>query len=266
MRRQLRARGDPEPYPRFLAVALILVTLIIVAIAFAPRSWGSATRAADSPALEDTTGSALLQWTYDSWTVPWVQVRGATPMLAPAAHATLMVLACESANLERDRLARHLSAAECEHRMAAIRADQDTALIFRLDMRVFDYQDANALARLDPRVTLTLEDDRGRSWRPIEIRRGPAVQIATGQKIVRAYYYPPWLRGSRDVYPRPWEVSQGRALIVAEHRARFARRDNRTGQPALSRDTRWLRIRLSMGRNEWVATWPFREDERPRGE
>ena len=61
----------------------------------------------------DTSGVAQMQWAYDSWTVPWVQVRGIAPAVAPASHVTLMTLACETANLERDRLARHLSAEEC---------------------------------------------------------------------------------------------------------------------------------------------------------
>ena len=86
--------------------------------------------------VSDTSGVALMEWAYDSWTVPWVQVRGVAPALAPASHATLMSLACETANLERDRIARHLSVEECDHRMAAILADRDSALIFRLDLRI----------------------------------------------------------------------------------------------------------------------------------
>ncbi len=58
--------------------------------------------------------------------------------MVPSAHATLIVLGCAMAELERDRLARHLDPQECEHRMAAIRADQDTALIFSVDLEVVE--------------------------------------------------------------------------------------------------------------------------------
>ncbi len=126
-------RGDPPPCVRRATAARALLAL---AAAVLVPGVGTPNAAPGLPeAAADTSGLMLLQWAYDAWTVPWVHVRGPAPMLAPASHATLMVLACETANLERDRLARHLSAEECEHRMAAIRADQDTALIFRLDLR-----------------------------------------------------------------------------------------------------------------------------------
>ncbi len=240
---------------------MIGVALLIVVIAAAPLACVPPAPAAESPGAPDTAGTALMEWAYDSWTVAWVQVRGTTPMFAPAAHATLMALACETADLERDRLARHLSAEECEHRMAAIRADQDTALIFRLDLRVFDYRDGDRVARLDPQMTIILEDDRGRRWRPVEVKRGPAVQIASGQKLKRIYYHPPWLHGSQHWYPDQYALTDGRSLTVAEHRLRFARHDPRTRESVLTRRTRWLRLRLAYRTSEWVATWTFRPDE-----
>ncbi len=176
-----------------------------------------------------------------------------------------MVLACASADLERDRLARHLSREECEHRMAAIRADQDSSLRFRLDLRVFSFAGSAGIVRLDSRTTLTLEDDRGRWWSPIEVRRGPAILVATGMKLKRIYYHPPWLRGAQDLNPYPYDVGPGRDLTIAEHLIRFARRDPRSGEPVVSSRTRWLRLRLKAPGQEWVSTWTFRqpEDGRP---
>jgi len=209
------------------------------------------------PAAADTTGTAQLEWAYDRWTVPWVQIAGPTQVFAPGSHATLMVLACEVASLERDRLTRHLSAEECEHRMVAVRAEQDTALAFRLNLLVYDFRGANELARLAPSVTLRLEDDRGRRWQPIEVRPGPAVNITSGQKLKRLTYHPPWLRDIQDPHPLQYGVTEGRSVTVAEHRVRFPRRDPRTGERLISRDTRWLRLRLSYPSHELVATWPF---------
>ena len=256
-------RGDPTPYPRLTAVSVVMVALIVILFAFSPLTCIARAGTMASAAPEDTAGMSLLQWSYDSWTVPWVQVRGTSSMLAAASHATLMALTCETANLERDRLARHLSAEECEHRMAGIRADQDSALIFRLDLRVFDYRGADAFARLDPRVTLTLEDDQGRRWQPIEVRRGPAVLLATGQKLKRVYYYPPWIRGTQRLYPTQYEVADGRNLTASEHRVRFARRDPRAGDLVIAGETRWIRLRLGFAGNEWIASWAFRPEERP---
>lgn len=209
------------------------------------------------PAAEDTTGTAQLEWAYDRWTVPWVQIAGPTQVFAAGSHATLMVLACETASLERDRLTRHLSAEECEHRMVAVRAEQDTALAFRLNLLVYDFRGANELARLAPSVTLRLEDDRGRRWAPLEVRPGPAVNITSGQKLKRLTYHPPWLRDIQDPHPLQYGVTEGRSVTVAEHRVRFARRDPRTGERLISRDTRWLRLRLAYPGYEWVAIWPF---------
>jgi hypothetical protein len=162
------------------------------------------TPGADPPSPEDTLGTGLTQWTYDSWTVPWVRVRGASALLAPSSNVTFMVLACETTNLERDRLARHLSAEQCEHRMAEIRADQDTALIFRLDLRVFDFPGAGGIVALDPTVTFTLEDDRGRRARVLGRERGPVLGYATAQKLKRVYGLPPavgaWI-GAREPEP-----------------------------------------------------------------
>lgn len=261
-----RARGGPDarsgragPMASALLIALMITTGAL-------SSPAAGTPGADAPSPEDTLGTALTQWTYDSWTVPWVRVRGASALLAPASNVTFMVLACETTNLERDRLVRHLSAQECEHRMAAIRADQDTALIFRLDLRVFDFPGAMGLIALDPTVNFTLEDDRGRRARVLGTERGPVLGYATAQKLKRVYgYHPPWVRGSEQANPSQYDVSWGRSLTLAEHRVRFARYDERTGQPLLDAATRWLRLRLSYGRYEWVATWPFRPQggERP---
>ena len=180
------------------------------------------------PVPPDTSGMALLEWAYDSWTAPWVQLTGSSAMLAPASHATLMVLACANANLERDRLARHLSREECEHRMGAIRADQDTALLFRLDLRTFSFAGSAGLAQLDSRTTITLEDDRGRLWAPIDVRRGLAVRAATAGTIRRIYYHPPWLRDAQHLSSSPYDVGPVRELTIAQHVIRFARRDPRS--------------------------------------
>ncbi len=225
-------------------------------------------------ALPDTVGAALMEWSYDSWTVPWVQVRGTSRLLAPASHVTFMVLACESSALERDRRVRHLSAEECEHRMAAIRADQDSALIFRLDLRVFDEPGASGLIRIGstdlgrygPRAEIVLEDDRGRHWYANDVKRGIAFEMASGQKLERTYvYHPPWLRSSEHAYPHQYWPRGGRSLTLVEHRARIPRRDPRTGEPLIDGRTRWVRLHLDYGANEWVATWTFipQEGRRP---
>lgn len=237
---------------------LVLWSGLAACLCYSTASFGSTQEA--MPAVSDTGGVAQLQWVYDSWTVPWVQVRGAAAALAPASHATLMTLACETANLEHDRGARHLSAEECEHRMAAIRADQDTALIFRLALRAFDSRGLDPLVRLGPAVSFQLEDDRGRQWVPIQVQRGPAVQVATGQKLSRIYYYPPWVRGSERGYANRYDVSEGSTQTVAEHRLRFARRDSLTQELVITPETRWVRLRISYSGYEWVATWTFRSD------
>jgi hypothetical protein len=246
--------GDP-PCPG--AVVLVLLGILMF------LSSGPGPARAGAPggeALPDTSGMALVEWAYDSWTAPWVQVTGGSPMLAPASHATLMVLACASADLERDRLARHLSREECEHRMADIRADQDSALIFRLDLRTFSFPGSAGLARLDARTTLMLEDDRGGRWSPLEIRRGPAVLAARGGKLRRLYeYHPPWVRGGEHRGPYAYDAAPGRDLTIAEHFVRFARRDVRSRELVLSSRTRWLRLRLRAPGYEWVSTWTFRQ-------
>lgn len=255
MRTMTTSRGGPRARARPWAIGVAAAVALLCAASRAPAGEGSAIAA-------DTAGIALMEWAYDSWTVPWVQVRGTTHLLAPASHATLLTLACETADLERDRLTRHLSAQECEHRMAAIRADQDSALNFGLALHVFDLPSADALARLDPRVTFSLEDDRGRRWVPMEVVRGPAVPVTAGGTVKRIHYHPPWLRGGQHVYAKEYELVNARPLTVGEHRLRFARRDSRTHLPVISGDTRWLRLRLASGTNEWVATWAFRPDER----
>ena len=240
--------------PRRMAVALTLLAVAMLANPLLAQS-----QVPNPESVSDTTGMALVEWAYDSWTAPWVQLAGSSAMLAPASHATLMVLACASADLERDRLARHLSREECEHRMGSIRADQDTALIFRLDLRTFSLPGSSGLARLDSRTTITLEDDRGRHWSPIEVRRGPAVLAATAGTIRRIYYHPPWLRGAQHLNPSPYDVSPGLDLTIAEHVIRFARRDPRSRELVVSSGTRWLRLRLSTPGYAWVSTWTFRQ-------
>lgn len=259
---QAAASSGRPPYPG----AVVLTLLGILAIAgVRPREASADATADELPA--DTVGTALVEWAYDSWTVPWVQVAGGSSMLAPASHVTLMVLACANADLERDRLARHLSREDCEHRMAAIRADQDSSLLFRLDLRVFGFPGSAGFVRLDSRTTLTLEDDRGRRWAPIDVRRGPAVLAASGLKLKRIYYHPPWLRGTQHQSPYPsdnpypFDVGPGRDLTIAEHLVRFARRDPRTREPVVDRRTRWLRLRLGAPGQEWVSTWTFRQPE-----
>lgn len=206
----------------------------------------------------DSSGTALMEWAYDSWTVPWVQVRGPAPTLAPASHVTLMVLACRTADLERDRLARHLSREDCEHRMAAIRADQDSALIFRLDLRAFAFPGSANLARLDPQVAISLEDDQGHRWRPLEVRRGPVATVSSGLQLPQLYYQPPWVRQPRHASPAAIDTRPERDLTVAGHVVRFPRRDPRWRQPLVTANTRWIRLRVSTAMHEWVATWAFR--------
>lgn len=208
----------------------------------------------------DTTGDAVVQWAYDSWTVPWVQTRGDPGIMAPSAYATLIALECAAAELERDRLARHLDPKECEHRMAAIRADQDTALIFSVDLEVAKTPISMTLVRLEPEVTLRLEDEHGTSWAPISVERGPVLNSETGFRVQRLYA-PPWARGSNYNSGPRYGVLGGREVFHGKHRVRFARRDARTGKPVLDRGTRWLQLRLSYGGNEWVSMWAFRPEE-----
>ncbi len=209
----------------------------------------------------DTAGTAFMQWTYDTWTVPWVQVAG-RKLLDPGSYATLVTLACETTTLERDRLARHLSPEECEHRMAAIRADQDTALIFRVHLRILDRSGASELVRLGPNVRAALEDDLGWKWSPPDIRRGAVLGMATSQKVTRVFmYHPQWMRGSEFIHPDQYRTGDRRELTAVEYWIRFPRRDPESGDRILTRHTRWLRLRLSDGKNEWVATWPFLAEE-----
>ena len=257
-----RPRGDPDPGSGSARLAAAILLLALTSSAGAHPSPAAGSPSAEPTSPDDTLGTTLMQWTYDTWTVPWVQLRGPSAVLAPASNVTFMVLACETTTLERDRLARHLSAEECEHRMAAIRADQDSALIFRLDLRVFDFPGSTALVRLDPSVAFTLEDDRGRRARLLGIERGPVLGYAAAEKVKRVYaYHPPWVRGIEHLAPQQYDVSWGRSLTVVEHRVRFDRRDLKTGDPLLGVGTRWLRLVVSVGRHAWVATWPFRSDQ-----
>lgn len=217
-------------------------------------------------ATADTSGTGVMQWSYDRWSVPWVQLMGSAQVLAPASSATLLVLECESADLERDRLARHLNAAECEHRMAAIQAGQDTSLLFRLDLRVIDFPGATGLTRLGSGASLWLDDDRGRRWYPIETLRGPVVDVVRGERLRRIndYYAPPWVRDARFAHPNRYEPYGGRPITIAQHRARFARLDSQSMEPVITSSTRWIRLHLKYGSFEWVATWPFRPDSGAR--
>lgn len=256
-----RPRGDPDRYGGGVRRTAVILLLVVPGIAGMLSSPAAGAPSVPPTPPEDTLGTTLMQWTYDKWTVPWVTLRGPAAVLAPASHVTFMVLACESTALERDRLARHLSAEECEHRMAAIRADQDTALMFRLDLRVFDFPGSTALVRLDPAVTFILEDDRGRRAPLLATERGPILGFAAAEKVKRVYgYHPPWVRGIQHLDAQQYDVGWGRSLTVVEHRLRFGRRDTRTGDPLLDAGTRWLRLRVSFGRYEWVAMWPFRDE------
>lgn len=219
------------------------------------------TRASAQTVMPDSAGMGAMEWAYDVWTVPWVQVRGMASALAPTSHATLMVLACQTANLERDRLARHLSREECEHRLAAIRADQDSSLIFRMDLRVFDFPGSSGIARLDQTTTVILEDDQGRTWMPTAIVRGPARTVRSAPRLPTIYYEPPWSRAARHSSRYQYGTGPTPELTVVEHRVRFARRDRRWGDLVLSSRTRWLRLRYRAPRHEWIATWTFRDQE-----
>ena len=219
----------------------------------------------DSPTTaSDTSGAGVMQWSYDRWSVPWVQVLGSAQVLSPTSSATFMALECESADLERDRLARHLSAAECEHRMATIRAGQDTSLLFKLDLRVLEFAGVAGLGRLGPGTSIWLTDDRGRVWQPIETLRGPVVDVIRGERLRRVsdYYAPPWVRDVRSGRSYRYEQYGGRPITIAEHRARFTKQDRRSLAPAITRDTQWIRLHLKYGSYEWVATWAFRPDSK----
>ena len=244
---------------RFLAALAVLAAL--AAYGEEDHARGNAF-VADSSLVADTSGTAFVQWAFDRWTAPWVQVSGAAHVLDPTSSATLMALECETAELERDRLTRHLSAAECEHRMAAIRAGQDTSLYFRLDLRVIEFPGAPGLARLGPTTSIWFEDDRGRQQYPVETLRGPVVDVIRGERLRRVYdyYAPPWVRDARSQHPFRYEPRGGRPVSVAEHRVRFDRRDRRSLDPVVTRSTRWLRLHLKSSSYEWVATWAFRPD------
>lgn len=240
----------------------VLATLVAVAAISVAGQGPVHSAPADSSARADTSGTPVMQWSYDRWSAPWVQIFGGDHGLVPASGATLMALECETADLERDRLARHLTVVECEHRMAAIRAGQDTSLSFRLDLRVIDFPGVSGLARLGPGASIWLEDDRGRQWNPIETLRGPIVDVIRGERLRRVYddYTPPWVRDTRFGHPYRYDPYGGRPITIAEHRVRFAKRDGRALDSVITRSTRWLRLHLKYGSYEWVATWTFRPD------
>ena len=258
--------GSARRSTRIRAWALAAASVVLVGFG---AGLGSARAAGSAPGgVPDTTGAALMEWAYDTWTSPWVQVSGDPLLLSPGSYATLVVLTCAAADLERERAARHLSAEECEHRMAAIRSEQDTALVFRVHFRAFDFPTAHEIARLSPGVQVTLEDDRGRRWQPVEVRRGPVASSIAGQKRQRYSYDPPWLRVERGGPTVGYEVMNGKDILVGDHSFRFARHDFRTGQPTVSVNTRWLSLRVTYAGNEWVSTWRFRlspESDTPTG-
>ena len=48
-----------------------------------------------------------------------------------------------------------------------------------------------------------------------------------------------------------------RGLSVVEYRLRLSRCDPRSGAAVVGPETRWIRLRLMSGANEWVASWPL---------
>lgn len=245
-------RAGRHPCVAGWAPPLLGRAAIVAAMLFA----GVAEAMAGGPAAADTAGTALVEWVYDTWTSPWTQVSGDPLLLSPGSYATFVVLTCASADLERERAARHLSPDECEHRMAAIRAEQDTALVFRVHLRVFAFPGAQDLARLSSGAFVTLEDDRGRRWLPEEVKSVAMMPTVTGQKLRRYSYDPPWARPDRG---QRYAVMQGKDLLIGEVRVRFPRRDPGTGTPVIESGTRWLSLRVTYAGSEWVSTWKFTE-------
>lgn len=91
--------------------------------------------------------------------------------------------------------------------------------------------------------------------------------LLIGERLRRIYdyYTPPWVRNTRSGHPSRYEPYGERTITIAEHRARFPKRDLRSLDPTIARSTRWLRLHLKYGSFEWVATWAFRPDsEVPR--
>lgn len=193
---------------------------------------------ASSPAAApDTTGAGPVEWAGDPWTWPWVQVAGSTLILSPRSYATLEALPSAATDLERDRATQDLV------------AEQDTALVVQLHVRVLDAPGAEGLAWLSPDVEVTLEDDLGRHWTPVQVNRGPVVPA--GLKPPRFLDDLGWLRG-------PVDYIKGKELLVGEHRLRFLRRDKSMGGPTVHARTRLFSLKVSYAGNEWVSTWVFR--------
>jgi hypothetical protein len=193
--------------------------------------------AASPAAAPDKTGAGPVEWASDPWTWPWVQVAGSTLLLSPRSYATLEVLPSAAEDLERERAARDLV------------AEQDTVLVVQLHVRVLDAPGAEGLAWLSPDVEVTLQDDLGRRWTPVQVNRGPVVPA--GVKPPRFLDDLGWLRG-------PVDVIKGKELMVGEHRLRFVRRDKAMGGPAIHARTKWFLLRVSYAGNEWVSNCVFR--------
>lgn len=195
------------------------------------------TPAASTAATPDTTGAGLVEWGADPWTWPWVQVAGSTLVLSPRSYATFEVLPSPATDPERDRATQDLV------------AEQDTALVVQLHVRVLDAPGASDLAWLSPDVDVTLEDDLGRRWTPVQVNRGPVVPA--GLKPPRFLDDLGWMRGPVDFF-------KGKELLVGEHRLRFLRRDKSMGGPTIHARTRLFSLKVSYAGNEWLSTWVFR--------
>jgi hypothetical protein len=164
-------------------------------------------------------------------------VAGSTLLLSPRSYATVEVLPSAAADLERELATRDFV------------ADQDTALVVQLHVRVLDAPGAEDLAWLSPDVEVTLQDDLGRSWIPVQVNRGPVVPASL--KPPRFLDDLRWMRG-------PVDFIKGKEFMVGEHRVRFLRRDKSMGGPSIHARTRWFLLRLSYAGNEWVSNCVFR--------
>ena len=221
---------------RVLSVVGVLAA-VLVGPAVSPANASGPANAPGPAAAPDTTGAGLAEWASQAWTWPWVQVAGSTLLLSPQSYATFEGLPSAAADLERERGTRDLV------------ADRDTAMLVQLHVRVLDAPGAEGLVWLSPDVEVTLQDDLGRRWIPVQVNRGPVVPA--GLKPPRFLDDMGWMRGAADVI-------KGKELMVGEHRLRFVRRDKSMGGPAIHARTRWFLLKLSYAGNEWVSNWVFR--------